>query len=114
MPQIKSHLVPAFVDEVRAAGVLVLAAAKDASSLRPSQRELHEDNVQAVMASASLDKPVLVSSDGYVLDGHHRWAANARLGRQQRCIVLDANVEDALNMMAEFAAQHQELCAAKV
>jgi ParB-like chromosome segregation protein Spo0J len=72
-------------------------------------------NIQALIdaKNESLDKPLLVSADGFVLDGHHRWAANARLGRQQACRVIHLPAAEALAEMEAFAARHPDLCAAK-
>lgn len=114
MPQIKSPLVPAFIAELRQRGIACEEAIIPATSLRASQRELHEQNIQALLGKPeSLDKIILVSKDGFVLDGHHRWAANARLQRDQRCMQIDLGAAAALEEMAKFAASHPEACASK-
>jgi len=49
-----------------------------ANSLKASQHELIGTKVGGMMSNAGYDpgkKPIFVSSDGYVIDGHHRWAA---------------------------------------
>lgn len=115
MPQVKSPLVSAFIAELRQRGITCEEVMPRAASLRASQRELHEQNIQALLdKSESLDKPILVSVDGFVLDGHHRWAANARLNRAQRCIQIGLDAAAALAAMTAFAAAHPSECAAKV
>ena len=55
----------------------------DPSDLNPTQKDIYMDNALKKVAAAEDDsvswKPwkssVLVSKDGYLLDGHHRWAA---------------------------------------
>jgi len=49
-----------------------------AEKLRPSQRELVGQNVGGMMRNKDFDPakdPIFISSDNYVVDGHHRWAA---------------------------------------
>jgi len=82
--------------------------------LSPSQGEMSEDNILALMGKPEqLEKPLLVSRDGYVLDGHHRWAACSRLGQPVNCIVIDAGAAEALDLMAAFGSLHREECARK-
>ena len=114
MPQIKSSLVPAFISELTASGVDVLHTAVQASALSKSQLELHEDNILALMAKPDqLKKLILCSEDNYVLDGHHRWAANCRLGNVQKVFLVKLPAVEALRRMSDFASRHQALCGAK-
>lgn len=114
MPQLKSTLATAFVAELRAAGVEVTECEVPAGELRQSQLEIHEDNVVALMSNPEqLRKPLFCSQDGYVLDGHHRWAANKRLNNTQVVYLVKLPGEEALARMAEFASRHSVLCEAK-
>jgi hypothetical protein len=83
MPQIKSTLVPQFIDELKESGVSVTRGEVEVGGLKATQNELHEGKVQAMIKNPdvrkNLAKPVIVSSDGYLLDGHHRWAAMATM-----------------------------------
>ena len=51
------------------------------SDLKPTQKDIYMDNALKKVAAAEAgkwfpwDAAVLVSGDGYLLDGHHRWAA---------------------------------------
>jgi hypothetical protein len=55
--------------------VVPIAIAK----LKPVQSEINREKVEKLKADDTGDnweaKPIIVSSDGYVLDGHHRWVA---------------------------------------
>jgi hypothetical protein len=56
-----------------------------ASRLKATQKELGSDKVGGMMNNEKFDpegEPIFVSRDGYVIDGHHRWAA--QLGRDLR------------------------------
>ena len=115
MPQVKSTLVRQFLAELAAAGVLVLRNRSLSRILKRSQREIHDETVVALMDKPEqLSKPIMVSKDLFVLDGHHRWAANARLGRIQEVWFIDAPAAEVLGAMARFAARHPEECGTKV
>ena len=115
MPQIKSILVMEFLRELTDNGITCEEVMIPAVQLSPSQAELHEENIASLIAAnnGSLDKPLLVSEDMYVLDGHHRWAANQRLGRDQACRLIKLPAKECLVRMAEFAGRHAVLCSSK-
>jgi len=76
MPQIPSKALPAFLDETRASGIRVTGRTVPASALRATQSELHRADVEKnFRRQTQLEKPLVVSGDGFILDGHHRWAA---------------------------------------
>jgi hypothetical protein len=78
MPQIRSDLVPEFVDELAASGVRVDRMKRvGVSRLKPTQKEINNDKVRKMLTAPPtvLAKPVIVSKDFYILDGHHRWLA---------------------------------------
>lgn len=67
---------PAFLKFLAKNGVKTKETSVAASSLKASQAELVGPKVAAIMAKGNYTKGVIyVSKDGYVIDGHHRWAA---------------------------------------
>jgi hypothetical protein len=46
------------------------------SELKSTQMEFNKDKVAEMMNSREAVKPIIVSNDGYILDGHHRWLAD--------------------------------------
>lgn len=68
----------AFVTHLQGIGIKTERAVVPAASLKVSQREMIGSKVAGIMRDTSFDpakNPVFVSSDNYVVDGHHRWAA---------------------------------------
>jgi hypothetical protein len=74
-----------FGERLQAEGIKVTAKRVRAAHLRATQTELVGSKVAgfaaAVMrgdpkAKATIGEPIYVTRDGYVVDGHHRWAAN--------------------------------------
>ena len=83
-----ADLTPQFADQLKADGIKVTEARVPAASLRATQTELVGSKVagfaNAVRAGnpkavATIKEPIYVTRDHYVIDGHHRWAANMML-----------------------------------
>lgn len=78
MPQIHSSLVREFLGKLKSHGISVKKRTRKVSDLKATQGEIHTQQVAEMAgnrkARAALRKRVIVSKDGYLLDGHHRWA----------------------------------------
>lgn len=71
-----------FVKHLKEKGVKMKKKKVDASELKATQKELVGVKVAGMLEALKSDPenkgitaPIFVSKDGYVLDGHHRWAA---------------------------------------
>lgn len=69
-----------FRAHLAAKGIRIDDTQERADYLRASQNELHGGKVGGMMKAIEAGKlkpaPIFVSRDNYVIDGHHRWAAN--------------------------------------
>jgi ParB-like chromosome segregation protein Spo0J len=75
------------------------------SMLKPSQGEINRERVDSVIADIrsgviSHRNPIVVSSDGYIVDGHHRWAAYKKYDPELKIpvLVVEAPIQDALGV----------------
>jgi hypothetical protein len=79
----RANLGEDFRAALAAKGVSVTRATVKASHLRASQAELDGSKVAEMVRSmrdgTMPDAPIFVSRDGYVIDGHHRWAGKVAL-----------------------------------
>jgi hypothetical protein len=79
MPQIRVHAMPGFLEWAEEHGVDVRRTRKQVQRLRATQLEIDPGMVERVLRNGVdailREKPMLSSSDDYILDGHHRWAA---------------------------------------
>ena len=73
--------------------------------LKPSQNEINTQIVEKVVKHLKKhadkpQKPIVVSKDGYVVDGHHRWAAQKVINPHKKIKVLKMNapINDALGI----------------
>lgn len=81
MPQIPKEYFGDFLAQLKRKGFTVKRGRTAVGRLKATQRDINAGLVRRVLegyASGAYDPtkaPVVVSKDGYILDGHHRWAA---------------------------------------
>jgi hypothetical protein len=81
MPQVPGSKKAAFIAELDAKGVKSTRESVDPKSLKPIQSEISGQKSGQMLQSMrdgkllEGDNPLIVSRDGFVVDGHHRWAA---------------------------------------
>jgi hypothetical protein len=81
LPQIKSTDVEEFMEWLEMSDIAVEEDPEfDPKELTPIQKEINLDKVAGMVANKGLkalanDKPVMISGDNYLIDGHHRWYA---------------------------------------
>ena len=102
-----------FVAHLKEMGITSKKESVPASSLKASQGELVGSKVAKMMVDTGFDvtkNPLFVSSDGYVIDGHHRWAAavgrdssDGKLGNLKMNIIrIDAPISEVLKIANEW------------
>lgn len=78
MPQVNAKDVPEYLSWLQEQhGVRSARERVRVSDLKPTQGEINTKKVSAMFGTGmeTLGKPVIVSQDNYILDGHHRWLA---------------------------------------
>ena len=80
MPQIKSTDMDDFREWLRSQGVESVEEPVPVVELNAIQSEINIDKVHGMLQAKTVEelaysKPVLVTSDDYLIDGHHRWFA---------------------------------------
>lgn len=107
----------AFRKHLEDKGVGVEDKKMNAAELKPSQGQLVGSNVAGMMSSSDAgeydpgDEPIFVSRDGYVIDGHHRWAAmvgadlaDGKLGEMKMNVrVIDMDIKEVLDEATKFS-----------
>jgi hypothetical protein len=102
MPQIKQEDRGAFVNFAEARGITHEEDTVPADSLKPSQIEFAPTKVDKFLDNDAGVRSVLVSKDGYVLDGHHQWVAALDKGTDVRVIRLNAPIRDLIRVAHDF------------
>lgn len=106
MPQIdKAHFPDLFV-WLQKQGAGVRRTKIRADTLKPIQKEI---NIQAVdklikTKDPKLKKPFLVSKDGYIIDGHHRWLALLNIDPKTTITAFEigAGVQQSLDLLRKY------------
>jgi hypothetical protein len=90
-------------------GVNSYNTTRKASELKPSQREISKVRVNALIEDNVVDTmevPLVISKNDYVVDGHHRWAAFRLKAPEKpmKVVVIDAPVKNVLGMAVNWGA----------
>jgi hypothetical protein len=106
MPQISSKHIGDFVKYLNDKGVSVSPSVIDVSKIGMTQKDINVDKVKDLLGveKSNLAKPVIISNDGYILDGHHRVAAlyNVDKNFKLKTIKVDLGIKDLLKTAGEF------------
>jgi hypothetical protein len=106
MPQIKAEHRGALVRFLNARGVEHQSEEVPADSLKPTQGEFSPRKVKQAIDFTGGDRAILVSQDGYVMDGHHQWLAKREAGEPVRVIRLQAPIQDLLRLAHQFPSSY--------
>ncbi|MDP2346704.1 MAG: PLxRFG domain-containing protein [Gammaproteobacteria bacterium] len=100
MPQIKAEHRGAMVNFLKGRDIQSETLTVPADSLKPTQAEFSPEKVKQATEYEGGNRSILVSSDNYVVDGHHQWLAAK--GGEIQVIKIDAPIEELLQTVAEF------------
>lgn len=103
MPQVKMKVRPQLYAFLEGRGISSRSETVAPDSLKPTQAEFSPTKVQGARELTGEAAGVLVSSDGYVLDGHHRWLAKAANGEPVDVRRFDAPIDQLLDAVREFS-----------
>ncbi len=100
MPQISKF--DDFMDDLKANDIEDEVRSLSAKKLTPTQGNFSEEKVDRMIESGVWkEKPIITSSDDYVIDGHHRWLAAAKLDKDIKARVIDMSAEDLLAFLKD-------------
>jgi hypothetical protein len=71
-----------------------------------AQKQIHTPLVTNLIIDLSENgqkEPIFVSTDGYILDGHHRWAALDTLGIDVKVVMIDLPISNLLKLAHLFS-----------
>ena len=86
---------------------------RKAGELKPAQSEISKARVDDLIEDNIIDSmevPLVVSSNNYIADGHHRWAAFRVKAPEKpmKVVVIDAPIKDVLGMAVDWGATTQD------
>jgi hypothetical protein len=94
MPQVASKDYPELFIFLQKAGAKLSNKMVAAHELKPIQKEFSDQGVtKSIGKGLSLEqKPLIMSSDGYIIDGHHRWLSVINTKPKKKIPVIRVNV----------------------
>ncbi|MBU1363944.1 MAG: hypothetical protein KKE51_09005 [Gammaproteobacteria bacterium] len=107
MPQIKAEHRGAMTQFMNARGVKHRAEEVRADLLKPTQAEFSPAKVKSALGFEGGERSILVSSDGYILDGHHQWLAKRAQGKTVDVIRFDAPIADLFKLSHDFPSSQK-------
>ena len=95
MPQIKSADVPEFIKWLSTKDVKSTKVNAKVSTLKPTQLDYNADKVEKLTTAPLhvLQKVIIASSDGYILDGHHRYLALLDIDKNATMPIIKVNIK---------------------
>ncbi|MDY0012845.1 MAG: LPD38 domain-containing protein [Rhodocyclaceae bacterium] len=102
MPQIQAEHRGALTHFLNARGVEHIRETVSPDTLKPTQAEFSTEKVKKAMGFEGGDRSILVSSDGYVLDGHHQWLAKVAKGEPVGILRLNAPIDQLVQLAHDF------------
>lgn len=102
MPQIKEEDYPEFFEYLKEHGVSITNDTVPARSLKPIQKDFSDKGVVKALMLRKNDKPVIASSDNYIVDGHHRWLGAVNTRSQVSVIRADIPISKLLGLVRKF------------
>ena len=107
MPQIASGKLNDFLSQLEKDGIKHHFAKKMPSELKATQSQFSKQMIQTLISNKedkSKLKPILISKDDYILDGHHRWLAdyNIKKNKPIPVIIIDLNIADLLKTAGRY------------
>jgi hypothetical protein len=106
MPQINSKDIKDYLEFLKEVGIRVSAKTINVSKVGMTQKEINIDKVKGLLGTekSNLAKPVIISNDGYILDGHHRVVALYNIDKnfKLKTIEVDLGIKDLLKVTKEY------------
>jgi len=106
MPQIKDEDYGDFIKYMQDNGVTFIAKTLPAKELKPMQKDFSDAGVlkqiKKQMNPDAFKKPVILSSDGYIVDGHHRWLVASNTGKDLDVHQVNLPAEELYTLARKF------------
>lgn len=108
MPQVKSDDYEDYKKYLKDNGITLRPQVVDAKDLKPMQKEFSDQGVEKQLQrnkekGAGINpKPLLASSDSYIVDGHHRWLAALNSGHKVSILRANADGNELLALTLKY------------
>jgi predicted PilT family ATPase len=105
MPQVKSKDYDELIDFLSKKKISLKLKSVKARDLKATQSNFNVDKIVKAASKYSTlakAKPIIVSSDGYVIDGHHRWLGALNIRGNVSIMQANVKAKELLSAINEF------------
>ena len=102
MPQIHKDDYPKFFEYLEQNGATISKETVSPKTLKPIQAEFSDAGMVKALKLNKLEKPIIASSDNYIIDGHHRWLAATNTKRDVNVLRVSLSGKELLKLTNEF------------
>jgi GTP-sensing pleiotropic transcriptional regulator CodY len=105
MPQIKTSDYDELLKFLQGKDIQLTKKKVRAKTLKATQRNFNRDKIVSAAANyhkLHKAKPIIVSSDNYIIDGHHRWLGAYNVNCDIHIYHANVNINDLLDAVKQF------------
>lgn len=106
MPQVDRGDVRSFIEYLDREGIKYTGVKVSVKKLKSTQKEINKEKIQTLISNPEDVhlKPVIFSSDYYILDGHHRVIAQLNIDRDSRVkgLKIDQPIRQLIQTVKKF------------
>lgn len=114
MPQIRNEDREGLMKFLASKGVSSSMEEINPAMLKPTQAEYNPSKVDAAKSHEGDDRPLIVSADGHILDGHHQWMAQtAKKMESVKILRVKSPIRELVSMALSFPKSFRDFGAAE-
>jgi hypothetical protein len=106
LPQIPKEQIRNFINYLKTNGVNCKAVLVSVTDLKPIQAHVNREKVNSIKtdADSAFKIPLLVSQEGLILDGHHRFLAKREIDPHGKlpCIMAECDIRELVKLGNQF------------
>lgn len=112
MPQISSNNMKHFLSYLDKKSIRHKEQTIDPNALKATQGHFHKEKIRNIISSMEDGsykvKPILISKDNYIMDGHHRWLAHSNLNTQLPVHRINLPVKSLIGIIHDYPKSFTE------
>jgi hypothetical protein len=114
MPQIQNEDREGLIKFLASRGISSSTEQINPGMLKPTQSEYSPDKVAKATEHEGQDRPLIVSADGHILDGHHQWMAQkAKKTESVQILRFKSSIKELVSLALSFPKSFRDFGAAE-
>lgn len=102
MPQIRAHYIDSFLEKLTEDGIEYSYEVNSPNEIKPTQVHINLEKVSTLNPDYINSRYLIVSNDGYLLDGHHRWYYSKESDLDAKVLKIDLPINELIDYANSF------------